>query len=87
MHKSDPTQSNFVYTYDDSAGEGVDIYIVDTVRILTLDVSLVANVAPFQGVRITHTEFGGRASFAKTFGPGVPGQDIQGHGRCWQTNE
>lgn len=25
-------QTNFDYTYDDSAGRGVDIYIVDTVR-------------------------------------------------------
>lgn len=62
MQSSDPTQTNFVYTYDDSAGQGVDIYIIDT------------------GVRTTHTEFGGRATFGKSFGDGVPGQDIQGHG-------
>jgi cerevisin len=34
------------------------------------------------GVRITHVEFGGRATFAKSFGSGVPGQDINGHGQC-----
>jgi len=52
----------FTYTYDDSAGNGVDIYIVDT------------------GVQIDHPEFEGRARFAQTFGNGVPGQDINGHG-------
>lgn len=29
---------------------------------------------------MTHNEFGGRATFARSFGSGVPGQDIQGHG-------
>ncbi|CCA70066.1 probable endopeptidase K [Serendipita indica DSM 11827] len=32
------------------------------------------------GIRTTHSEFGGRATFLQTFGPGVPGQDINGHG-------
>jgi len=32
------------------------------------------------GVRITHTDFGGRATFAASFGTGVPGQDKNGHG-------
>lgn len=32
MQGSDPTQTNFAYTYDDSAGQGVDIYVIDTVR-------------------------------------------------------
>ncbi|KAG8772960.1 subtilisin-like serine protease [Serendipita sp. 397] len=32
------------------------------------------------GIRTTHTEFGGRATFLQTFGPGVPGQDVNGHG-------
>jgi cerevisin len=30
LGNADPTDSNFSYTFDDSAGEGVDIYIVDT---------------------------------------------------------
>ena len=30
------------------------------------------------GVRATHTEFGGRATFLQTFGPGVPGVDVNG---------
>jgi len=53
---------NFVYTFDDSAGEGVDVYVLDT------------------GVRVTHSEFGGRATFGATFGDGTPGQDVDGHG-------
>jgi len=32
------------------------------------------------GIRETHVEFGGRATFLGTFGPGVPGQDLNGHG-------
>ncbi|KAG9055957.1 subtilisin-like serine protease [Serendipita sp. 407] len=58
----DPSQSTFTYTFDDSAGEGVDIYVLDT------------------GVRISHVDFGGRATFGATFSRGVPGQDIEGHG-------
>uniref|UniRef100_A0A8H7Y437 Peptidase S8/S53 domain-containing protein n=1 Tax=Psilocybe cubensis TaxID=181762 RepID=A0A8H7Y437_PSICU len=38
----------FTYTYDDSAGEGVDIYIVDT---------------DSPGVFVNHTQFGGRATW------------------------
>ena len=30
------------------------------------------------GIRTTHSEFGGRATFLQTFGPGVPGQDVNG---------
>jgi len=30
------------------------------------------------GIRTTHDEFGGRATFLQTFGTGVPGQDING---------
>jgi len=56
------TGIDFQYTYDDSAGNGVDIYIIDT------------------GVQVDHPEFEGRARFAGTFGNGVPGQDIHGHG-------
>jgi len=62
ISNGDPTKTNFVYTYDDSAGEGVDIYVLDT------------------GVRITHVEFGGRATFATTFGSGAVGVDENGHG-------
>jgi cerevisin len=40
-----------------------------------------------QGVRTTHTEFGGRATFGKSFGDGVPGQDIQGHGKSCQVKK
>jgi len=32
------------------------------------------------GVRTTHQDFGGRAIFLQSFGSGVPGQDINGHG-------
>lgn len=62
IQNGDPTKTNFIYNYDDSAGSGVDIYILDT------------------GVRTSHVEFGGRATFARTFSDGVPDQDIQGHG-------
>ncbi|KAG8802492.1 subtilisin-like serine protease, partial [Serendipita sp. 399] len=64
LQNRDPKQETFTYTFDDSAGEGVDIYVLDT------------------GVRISHVEFEGRASFPPdaTFSTGIPGQDIQGHG-------
>lgn len=32
------------------------------------------------GVRTTHQEYGGRAQFLATFGPGTPGVDLNGHG-------
>jgi len=32
------------------------------------------------GVRTTHKDFGGRATFGASFGSGVPGQDLNGHG-------
>jgi cerevisin len=57
-----PRQLNFKYTFDGTAGEGVDIYVVDT------------------GIRTTHKDFGGRAQFLASFGSGVPGQDLNGHG-------
>jgi cerevisin len=59
---SDPTKLNFQYTFDDTAGKGVDVYVVDT------------------GIRTTHKDFGGRAQFLASFGSGVPGQDLNGHG-------
>ncbi|MDT0269778.1 S8 family serine peptidase [Streptomyces sp. DSM 44915] len=49
------------YTYPDSAGEGVTIYVVDT------------------GVRYSHQDFGGRASFGFD-AYGGDGSDAQGHG-------
>jgi len=55
-------QLNFQYTFDSTAGQGVDVYVVDT------------------GIRTTHKDFGGRATFGASFGPGVPGQDLNGHG-------
>ncbi|KAH8826217.1 serine protease [Flagelloscypha sp. PMI_526] len=51
----------FSYTYDDAAGSGVNVYIVDT------------------GIRTTHTQFGGRASWGATFG-GYANADGNGHG-------
>ncbi|KAI0760470.1 peptidase 1 [Fomes fomentarius] len=53
---------NYNYTYDDSAGEGVDIYVIDT------------------GIHLNHTEFGGRASWGKTFGGYGDNEDGYGHG-------
>jgi cerevisin len=35
------------------------------------------------GIRATHGEFEGRATFLETFGSGVPGQDINGR-KCIQ---
>lgn len=52
---------SYTYKYDDSAGNGVDIYVVDT------------------GIFTEHTQFGGRASWGKTFG-GYPDKDDNGHG-------
>ena len=58
-----PAQLNFQYTFDSTAGQGVDVYVVDT------------------GIRTTHKDFGGRATFGASFGRGVPGQDLNGHGK------
>jgi cerevisin len=57
-----PAQLNFPYTFDSTAGQGVDVYVVDT------------------GIRTTHKDFGGRATFGASFGKGVAGQDLNGHG-------
>ncbi|MGW6010504.1 S8 family peptidase [Streptomyces sp. NPDC055210] len=54
---------NRSYTYDDTAGEGVTAYIIDT------------------GVRITHTDFGGRASYGyDAVDNDNTAQDGHGHG-------
>ncbi|MFI1209259.1 S8 family peptidase [Streptomyces sp. NPDC020802] len=54
---------NQSYTYDDTAGEGVTAYIIDT------------------GVRITHTDFGGRASYGyDAVDNDNTAQDGHGHG-------
>nr|QIK03896.1 subtilisin-like serine protease precursor [Lignosus rhinocerotis] len=58
---SNPNLLAYNYTYEVTAGEYVDIYIIDT------------------GIRITHTEFNGRAKWGKTFG-GYPDADGNGHG-------
>ncbi|KAF7422197.1 subtilisin-like serine protease [Pleurotus ostreatus] len=57
---------NFTYTYAPPAGEGVDVYVVDTGKI-------------FQdfGVFTNHTQFGGRARWGATFGSY---KDADGHG-------
>jgi subtilisin family serine protease len=49
------------YVFDDSAGEGITAYIVDT------------------GIRVTHSEFEGRATFAANFVNDVD-TDENGHG-------
>lgn len=49
------------YVFDDSAGEGITAYVVDT------------------GIRVTHEEFEGRATFAANFIDNVD-DDEQGHG-------
>ncbi|GAA2649874.1 S8 family peptidase [Streptomyces vastus] len=54
---------NQSYTYDDTAGEGVTAYIIDT------------------GVRITHTDFGGRAAYGyDAVDNDNTAQDGHGHG-------
>ena len=51
------------YTYDDTAGEGVTVYVIDT------------------GVRITHGDFGGRASYGyDAVDNDNTAQDGHGHG-------
>lgn len=62
LANKDASQLNFDYAFEDKAGEGVDVYVVDT------------------GIRTSHLDFGGRASFGASFGSGVPGEDRNGHG-------
>ncbi|KAI8865864.1 subtilisin-like protein, partial [Ramicandelaber brevisporus] len=50
----------WTYYFEDAAGEGVNVYIVDT------------------GIRVTHTEFGGRAVWGANFAG--DGQDTDGNG-------
>ncbi|KAI0778227.1 serine protease [Trametes elegans] len=61
LSNQDTSDLSFTYTYDSSAGSGVDIYIVDT------------------GIFTSHSEFGGRARWGKTFG-GYADADGNGHG-------
>ncbi|KAI0760467.1 peptidase 1 [Fomes fomentarius] len=62
LTSNDTNARNYNYTYDDSAGEGVDIYVIDS------------------GIQLNHTEFGGRASWGKTFGGYGDNEDGLGHG-------
>jgi len=62
LANKNPSLRNFNFKFDDKAGEGVDVYVIDT------------------GIRVSHTDFGGRATFGASFGQGVPGQDLNGHG-------
>jgi cerevisin len=57
---ADPLALTFPYVHDTNAGQGVDIYIIDS------------------GVRTTHSDFGGRASWGVSF-VGLE-EDIDGHG-------
>ncbi|KID61215.1 Subtilisin-like protease 1 [Metarhizium brunneum] len=52
------------YTYDESAGEGITVYVIDG------------------GIRLTHKEFGGRASYGAIFSTILPRneRDYDGHG-------
>jgi len=50
------------YNYPDSAGEGVDVYVIDT------------------GILPSHTDFEGRAKFAKSFITTEAETDLNGHG-------
>lgn len=58
---ADATSLSYNFRNDNSAGNGVDVYVVDT------------------GVRLTHTEFQGRARYGATFG-GYADNDGNGHG-------
>lgn len=62
LQGNDPLALQYPYFSDSTAGNGTDIYILDT------------------GIRTTHLEFEGRATFLDSFGPGVPGEDVNGHG-------
>ncbi|KAJ2928343.1 hypothetical protein H1R20_g8753, partial [Candolleomyces eurysporus] len=63
LENQNPSELNFRYTYDhSSAGNGVDIYVVDT------------------GVRVSHTDFGGRAQWGANFAVGSKDEDVHGHG-------
>ncbi|RKP06585.1 peptidase S8/S53 domain-containing protein [Thamnocephalis sphaerospora] len=50
------------YVYPDTAGEGIDIWVIDT------------------GIQANHTDFGGRATFAKSFVTSEADADLHGHG-------
>ncbi|KJZ74825.1 hypothetical protein HIM_05734 [Hirsutella minnesotensis 3608] len=50
------------YDYDDSAGQGITVYVLDG------------------GVRLTHQEFGGRATFGARFSADESENDNDGHG-------
>ncbi|KAK9680221.1 hypothetical protein K7432_016003 [Basidiobolus ranarum] len=54
--------SSAPYNYPDSAGSGVDAYIIDT------------------GINVKHVDFGGRATFPRSFIDGEAVEDLNGHG-------
>ncbi|KAH8834923.1 serine protease [Flagelloscypha sp. PMI_526] len=61
LENQDAAALTYEYDYEDVAGTGVDVYVVDT------------------GIRVTHEQFGGRASWGANF-VSTTNQDGNGHG-------
>ncbi|CAG8583343.1 6052_t:CDS:2 [Acaulospora morrowiae] len=59
------------YRYPRSAGNGVNVYVIDTSVFLG---------GPHPGININNTDFGGRAHWSATFCKGCPNFDDHGHG-------
>ncbi len=65
LTSNDTNARNYNYTYDDSAGEGVDIYVIDSGASHDFHVARVCMLKACAGIQLNHTEFGGRASWGK----------------------
>lgn len=66
---ADDSALDYTYTYDDAAGRGVDIYVIDTGA--PPPVRMGDGTECGEGIMIEHEDFGGRARWGKACAPGL----------------
>ena len=64
----DPVEGAFKYTFDDSATEPVDIYIIGTLNLSILFLCTQYDDGADSGIYVEHGEFEGRARWGYAYG-------------------